>query len=127
MDPAREALGALRTLRRPDRVAALIVSTIALNVTYIIAFEASLLAFGATVDPLPVAAAYLFGSAIGAASPTPGGLGVTEAALVAALTTIGTPAATAVAGVLAFRLLTFWLPMAPGAFSLHRLTLRGIV
>jgi undecaprenyl-diphosphatase len=37
-----------------------------------------------------------------------------EAALVAGLTAIGAAAGPAVAGVLAFRLLTFWLPILPG-------------
>jgi glycosyltransferase 2 family protein len=127
LDPARQALSALHTLRRPERVAALLATTVGLTATYLVAFEAALRAFGARPGLLAVAAAYLFGSAVGAVSPTPGGLGVTEAALVASLTTIGTPAATAVAGVLAFRLLTFWLPMAPGAVALHQLTDRGIV
>jgi undecaprenyl-diphosphatase len=127
MEPARQSLHALRALRHPQKVAALLGTTVGLTVTYLIAFQAALLAFGASPGLLPVTAAYLVGSAVGSVSPTPGGLGVTEAALVASLTTIGVPAATAVAGVLAFRLLTFWLPMAPGAVALHQLSERGIV
>ena len=127
MEPARQSLHALRALRHPPKVAALLGTTVGLTVTYLVAFQAALLAFGARPGVLAVTAAYLVGSAVGSVSPTPGGLGVTEAALVASLTTIGVPAATAVAGVLAFRLLTFWLPMAPGAVVLHQLSERGIV
>jgi hypothetical protein len=47
-------------------------------------------------------------------SPTPGNIGAIEIALSAGLTAIGVPAAAAVGAVLIYRLLTFWLPLAPG-------------
>jgi len=49
-------------------------------------------------------------------------LGAVEAALVAGLTGVGVAAGPAVAGVLAFRLVTFWAPTVPGfwAFRLVR-------
>ena len=67
------------------------------------------------------AAAYLVAAAVAAASPTPGGLVAMEAALVVGLTAAGAPAGPAVAGVLAFRLLTFWLPILPGWLAYRRL------
>ena len=51
----------------------------------------------------------------------------TRAALVAGLTAVGSPAGTAVGGVLVFRLLTFWLPSVPGAWAFKRLRSRGLV
>jgi uncharacterized protein (TIRG00374 family) len=74
-----------------------------------------------------VALAYLGGSAVGAASPTPGGLGAVEAALVAGLTALGAPAGPAIAAVLMFRLATFWLPIAPGWFAFRRLRRSGAI
>jgi uncharacterized membrane protein YbhN (UPF0104 family) len=56
---------------------------------------------------------------VAAASPTPGGLVAMEAALVAGLTALGSSTGAAVAGVLAFRLLSYWLPMLPGWLA-HR-------
>ncbi|HBW18669.1 MAG: lysylphosphatidylglycerol synthase domain-containing protein [Streptosporangiaceae bacterium] len=51
---------------------------------------------------------------IAAASPTPGGLGAIEAALVAGLTGVGLAAGPAVSAVLVYRLATYWLPVVPG-------------
>jgi len=48
---------------------------------------------------------------VGVLSPTPGGLGAFEATVAAGLTGLGVPASAAVPAVLAFRLLTFWLPI----------------
>jgi undecaprenyl-diphosphatase len=57
---------------------------------------------------------YLAGSALAAASPTPGSLGAIEAALVAGLTGVGMEPGPAVSAVLAYRLATYWLPIVPG-------------
>lgn len=48
-----------------------------------------------------------------------------EAALISALTRIAVPGGQAVAATLAFRLATFWLPLAIGSVLLHRLRRRG--
>lgn len=74
----------------------------------------SLYAFDAPASFLHAAAVYLGGMTLGTFSPTPGGLGGVEAALVAGLTLIGIETGPAVAGVLLFRLHTFWLPTVPG-------------
>jgi len=48
-------------------------------------------------------------------------------ALVAGLTAQGAPAGPAIAGVLVFRLPTFWLPIAPGWFAFRRLRRSGAI
>jgi glycosyltransferase 2 family protein len=68
-----------------------------------------------------VAVVYLGGSALAAAAPTPGGLGAMEAALVAGLTAFGLASGPAIIGVLAFRLVTFWLPILPGWLAFRSL------
>ncbi|WP_245669552.1 lysylphosphatidylglycerol synthase transmembrane domain-containing protein [Nocardia speluncae] len=104
----------LELLRRPRRAAIVVGGQLGVNLAYVAALGCALQAFGQNVSPLPLAAAYLAGSALGAAGPTPAGLGVVEASLVAGLAVVGVPAAPAVAGVLAFRLVTFWLPAGIG-------------
>jgi len=74
---------------------------------------------------LHVSAAYLTAAAIGAVSPTPGGLGAVEAALVAGLIGLGVPPGPAIAGVLSFRLITYWLPVIPGVVAFRVLRRRG--
>lgn len=48
------------------------------------------------------------------ASPTPGGLGGTELAMLVALTRFGVASVPALAVVIAFRLISYWLPILPG-------------
>jgi uncharacterized protein (TIRG00374 family) len=60
---------------------------------------------------------YLAAAAAASLSPTPGGLGAIEAALVAGLTRSGTAVTAAVAGVLAYRIVSYWLPIIPGLIA----------
>jgi uncharacterized protein (TIRG00374 family) len=53
---------------------------------------------------------------------TPGGLGFVEGALVPLLVGFGTPQATAVLGVITWRLVAFWLPIPLGALAYVSLT-----
>lgn len=58
-------------------------------------------------------------------SPTPSGIGVVEGILPLALHTLGVDIAQAVIVTLAYRGLTFWLPLAVGALALRFLNLNG--
>ena len=69
---------------------------------------------------------YLGASLIAAAAPTPGGLGAMEAALVAGFTGVGMDPGLAVAAVLSYRLVTYWLPILPGWISFRRLDRHGL-
>lgn len=120
-------LGLRATLRRPAKAARLLGGSGGVTACYILALYASLEAFGADLPLAKVAVAYLGGAAVASVSPTPGGLGALEAALVAGLTAVGGPAGPVIAGVLTFRLLTFWLPVLPGWLVLRVLRARGTV
>jgi undecaprenyl-diphosphatase len=100
--------------RRPRQAIQLFGGSSGVTLFNALALAASLAAFraGASLDEVIVV--YLGGSAVASVSPTPGSLGAVEAALVAGLTGVGVAAGPAVAGVLAFRLITFWLPSVPG-------------
>ena len=74
-----------------------------------------------------VGAVYLGASLLAAAAPTPGGLGALEAALVAGFTGVGMESGVAVAVVLSYRLLTYWLPILPGWISFHILERRNLI
>ena len=128
VEPAREAITALvAVLRRPSRAIRLIGGSVGVTAAYALALAASLAAFGAHAPMIGVITVYLAGSAVGSASPTPGGLGAVEAALVAGLTAVGVQPAPAVAGVLAFRMLTFWLPIPPALFAFRQLQRRQVL
>jgi putative heme transporter len=88
------------------------------------ALWASLHAFGVP-PPLPaVVMAYFIGQ-LANVIPLPGGVGGVEGGTIGALIAFGAPASLAILGVLAYRLISFWLPTLPGAIAYLRL--RGTV
>ena len=102
----------------PGKLARLFAGCALVTLSYTAGMLVSLRAFGAN---LPIATAtfvYLAGAAVASAAPTPGGVGATEAALVAAYTAVGVDAGVAFAAVLLFRLMTYWLPILPGYLAL---------
>jgi undecaprenyl-diphosphatase len=110
-----------RLVREPARFVALFGSTLVGKVTAIAAFALSCDATGAHLSLPRLGLLYLTASSVGAAAPTPGGVGGVEAALTAALTGAGVPAAEALSAVFLFRLATYWAPVPLGWFSFHRL------
>ncbi|MGI8751761.1 MAG: lysylphosphatidylglycerol synthase transmembrane domain-containing protein [Acidimicrobiales bacterium] len=109
---ARDLAGTLRCRRR---AAALFGGSAGITAAYGMALAASLWAFGVHIGLLRVIMVLLVASAVSALSPTPGGVGVVEPALVAGLSGVTGQVAPVVAGVLAYRLITYWLPVVPGA------------
>ena len=122
----RQSLGAVAEVAADHRRLGLLFGGSALvTASYIGALGASLAAVDADVPAATVALVYLAGSVVASAAPTPGGLGATEATFAAALTAVGVGEADAVAGVLLYRLVTFWLPILPGYLSYVALQRRG--
>ncbi len=79
-------------------------------------------AFGHWVNPVAVLVAYGVANIAAALPITPGGLGVVEATVSGILVGFGTPRSIAIWGVLAWRLVNFWLPIPVGGtayLSLH--------
>jgi undecaprenyl-diphosphatase len=118
--PLRRATHDLKVvLRSPAQATRLFGGSAGVTIFNALALAAALAAFGAHAGLLKPVIVYLGGSAVASVSPTPGALGAVEAALVAGLTGVGIAAGPAVAGVLAFRLVTFWAPTLPGFFALR--------
>ena len=103
--------------RNPVKLALLFGGSALVTLAYIAGLAAAVEAFGAGAGFAELGAVYLGASIIAAASPTPGGLGAIEAALVAGLTGIGISPGAAVSAVLTYRLATYWLPVVPGWLS----------
>jgi uncharacterized protein (TIRG00374 family) len=75
--------------------------------------------FHAFGDPPPMANVVMgyFVGMIGNVLPLPGGVGGVEGGMIAAFLAFGVDASTAVAAVLAYRTIAFWLPTIPGAIA----------
>lgn len=111
--------------RSPRRAIHLFGSQVMVTCLYVAALVLSCRAFSISSPTALLGFLYLTGSTIGSASPTPGGLGAVEALLIGALISVGVDKAVAVAAVLTFRLVTFWLPVPFGAWSLSSLRKEG--
>lgn len=112
--------GSLRhLLRQPRCLLMTFAASICIHLTLALAFVVSLLAVPGTDGGAfgELLAVYLLGATVGAAIPTPAGVGSTEAALITALTAVHVPTAHAAEGVLLFRAMTFWAPVPVGILS----------
>lgn len=118
----RDALGEARSVHtRPARALALWGGSLAFPALQAAGLAAVGQALRLPVPPAHMALAYLAATAAVALVPTPGGLGSVEAALIVALVAVGGPAAVATAVVLAYRVITVWVPLLPGALTLGAL------
>lgn len=118
----RTALGEARSVHtRPGRALALWGGSFSFPILQAAGLVAVGLALGLPVSPLHIVVAYLAATVAVALIPTPGGIGSVEAALIVALVAAGGPAAVATAVVLAYRIITVWLPLLPGALTLGAL------
>ena len=93
------------------------------------ALLAALGATGARPRASLVLLAYVVAALLGMIPITPGGLGFVEVGLVATLQLAGVPAATAVLATLAYRLVSYWLPIPVGivAYALFRRRYGGVI
>ncbi len=127
MPHLRTAGSSLKTIAaQPGKLLALFGGSAVITMAYLAAFAASMYAFGTEVSFPVMAVLFLSGSAVAQAAPTPGGLGATEAALVAALSTVEAPEIV-VPAVFLFRLVTYWLPILPGWLAMTSLQRRNLL
>ncbi len=81
-----------------------------------------ILALGTVAPPTAVFVSFMTSSLLRTVGILPGGLGTFEATSVFTLSVAGVPIAVALAATLAFRALSFWLPMIPGLIYSRALT-----
>lgn len=118
----RTAFGEARSVHtRPARALALWGGSLAFPLLQAAGLAAVGRALDLPVPPAHMVIAYLAATVAVALVPTPGGLGSVEAALTVALVAAGGPVAVATAVVLAYRIITVWMPLLPGALTLGAL------
>jgi uncharacterized membrane protein YbhN (UPF0104 family) len=115
----------IRVTRTPSKLALVLGGNLAVTILYAIALAAVCRAYGdgtgfTTLLFINIAVAYISGLI-----PIPGGLGVAEAGLAAALAAVGVQPDVAVGVALTYRLVTTWLPPIPGWFALRYLEHEG--
>jgi hypothetical protein len=83
----------------------------------LICLYVTFLAFDYRIGVVYLVLGYIVAYAVGTLAPTPGGLGAVEGLMIALFVGFGVPSAIAVAVVLVYRLINFWLPIPPGLIS----------
>jgi undecaprenyl-diphosphatase len=118
----RSALEHLRgVLHSPAKLSLIVGGQLVVQLLYALTLGAACIAFGATIPLTTLLLVNVGSSAISGLVPAPGGLGVAEATLSGALAATGMPSATAISIALTYRLVTTWLPWAPGWIALRAL------
>jgi uncharacterized protein (TIRG00374 family) len=108
-DQIRAALG--------DRWKMALTASVGKSLFDYLALVATLYAVHASPNPSLVLLAYVAGSLLGMVPLTPGGLGFVEAGLTGTLVLAGVDAGAAAAATLAYRLVSFWLPLPIGGLA----------
>jgi uncharacterized protein (TIRG00374 family) len=103
----------LRSFRnRPIALGSALGLQICLTLSNVTAFWLCVLAVHVSVSFVAALLIFTFGFGVGGATPTPGGLGGVEAGLVAGLVAYHIASPAALAAVLVYRLISYWLPLA---------------
>ena len=115
--PVRPRLAAAPA-QRLGVVALAVGSAVGILVFDLLSLLAALTAFGVHVTTATVVTAYAVVALVSLVPVTPGGLGLVEGGLFALLLVRGVPAASLMAGVLTYRLVSYWLVVLMGGVAL---------
>lgn len=114
-------------LHEPTRLALLLLGSAGVTLAHGVGLWCALRSVNVPISAVDVLVVYLTAAAAASISPTPGGLGAIEVALVAGLARTGAPATNAAAAVLVYRLITYWIPVLPGMFAFRHLRRSGAI
>jgi uncharacterized protein (TIRG00374 family) len=117
----------LAELRSPSRVAKLLLANLAAEVLFACTLGVVLLALGTSLSLATLLVVNVFVSFFASMIPVPGGIGVSEGALMVGLTAVGVDQSTAFAAAICYRLCTFYLPPIWGWFAFRRLERTGLL
>jgi uncharacterized membrane protein YbhN (UPF0104 family) len=121
----RDVRGLRDVLDSPARAARLFGGSLVVTLGYTIAFVGATLTMIPHTAGLGVALVYLAAVPVAALLPVPGGVVVLDTLLVVGELLDGASIVPAIAAVLLFRLITFWLIVLPGFFA-HRTVIRQL-
>jgi uncharacterized membrane protein YbhN (UPF0104 family) len=117
-----------KLVRRPRALCTLMTASAGTTIVLGLAFAASAMMLPGSHPHASVGAlviGYMLAAGTAAALPIPSGVGAVETTLSAVLISAHVPAAQAIADVLAFRVITFWLPAVAGLGAARQLRRAG--
>ena len=113
------------SLEHPWRLLSASCFAVAITVLYALTLVAVMLALNVHITLLQTFLVFTASVIASVITPTPGGLGGVEASLVAILVAFGIAPGPALSVALVYRLITYWLPILPGAVALEIVIKRG--
>lgn len=102
------------TLARPLHLVLALLYSTGITLCFAGALYCCLRGAGIILSPNEIMLVFSASAIATSASPTPGGLGAAEVSMMVALEKLSVIGPPALAGVIAFRLVTYWLPILPG-------------
>lgn len=100
---------------RPQKLIAALCTSTLLTLCNVLCLWFCVQAIGVDLGLIPTMLVFTLGVAVGAATPTPGGLGGVEAGLVAGMLAYDVPGSIALAVALTYRFINYWLSLMIGA------------
>ncbi len=102
------------TLARPLHLILALLTSSGITLCFAGALYCCLRSAGIILQPSELMLVFLASAVATSASPTPGGLGAAEVSMLLALEKLSVAGSPALAGVIAFRIISYWLPILPG-------------
>ena len=115
----------VQVVGQPGRLALGLGGNLIQTIAFVGAFYSTLQAFGQDMPIIDVAVVFFLSNAVGAAVPTPGGLGAVELALAAGLTSAGISGAVVAPVVVIYRFITYWIRIPMGYAAMQWLQRKG--
>jgi uncharacterized protein (TIRG00374 family) len=131
LERIRPSLGNFRdtlaSLRSPTRVVKLLLANLGAEVLFASTLGLVLIALGSSLSLATLLVVNVSVSIFASIIPVPGGIGVSEGALMVGLTAAGIDQDIAFAAAICYRLCTYYLPPIWGWFAFHRLERTGLI
>jgi len=117
---------AANEIRQQPRLPGAFAAAVASHTANVTALYLVFMAFSQPVDPGTLIAGYGIGTLAWMLSPIPSGVGMVEGAVALVFTSLGIPAGSAAVIAIAYRGISFWLPIITGAVCLRSLERRQV-
>lgn len=104
----------LEMIKHPKRIIFATIASMGITASYAAVLWAATKSVGIELSLVDLFIAFVAGNTALTVSPTPGGIGAVEAAITSVIISANVEPSVALAGVVIFRLVSYWLPIVPG-------------
>lgn len=110
----------LTMIKHPKRLSLAVLVSMGITASYASVLWATTKSVGIDLSLIDLFIAFIAGNTALTVSPTPGGIGAVEAAITGVVISAGVDPSLALASVVLFRIVSYWIPIIPGYFAFRR-------